>query len=129
MGNSRAVHYACALTALAFLGGCNWGRDGTTSEVQQQIIDGDMRLLESNSQQDLKIAELERKVAMLERDLASLDSAHSSLQSTVNNNANAANDNALRDMTSRGACGTERVDYPNGSWTFRNRKCTKADLR
>lgn len=118
-----------AVVAFVILTGCNLGRDGVTSELQQEIADGDSRLIQENLRQDAKIADLERKLAMFERDILAIDRAHSSLQDTVNNNANAANSNALGDMTARGACGRERVDYPDGSWTFRNKKCSKADLK
>jgi len=85
--------------------------------------------MQYNLSQDAKIADLERKVAMLERELEIIDGARESLRETVNKNAAVANDNALQNMTKSGACGTERVDYPDGSWTFRNRKCTKADFK
>jgi len=129
MGNSRAFHYASAFAAYALLTGCDYPRAWSKSDIQGMIVDAEQPVMRRNIEQDAKIADLERKVNMLETKLDIVDGERESLRKTVNNNADIANDNAIRAMTSRGACGTERVDYPDGSWSFRNRQCTKADLR
>lgn len=51
------------------------------------------------------------------------------LRKTVTANAKAANSNSLRDMTSRGACGTEIYYDEAGVPRQRYRECKQADLR
>lgn len=53
---------------------------------------------------------------------------HDSLSKIVSGNAKVANANATRDMTSRGACGTEYVPAGNGGWVLANKRCTDRDL-
>lgn len=76
-----------------------------------------------------KSEDLEKQIAGV-RNLAILTSeGHESLVKTFNGNVDRNNAAAVRDMTRRGACGTEAVNYPNGGVVYRNKDCTLKDLR
>lgn len=76
-----------------------------------------------------RVNELERQMESLKAVVAENVAAHESLRKTFNSNVQKDNNEAVRDMTRRGVCGTERVNYQDGGWAFRNRECTLKDLK
>lgn len=128
MGNPRLVHYACALAASTLLTGCDIPHAWRESEIDEKIADRTFLNTQHDIEQSAKIADLERKVAHLEGDIAALELAHDKLIGTVNKNAEVNNSNAIKDMTRRGACGTDLVQTAPGVFYNQPRKCTKADL-
>lgn len=75
-----------------------------------------------------KLTETQHELSTVRRLALSTSDAHDSLVKTFNGNVKIENEAAARDMTRRGRCGTERVDYPNGGVAWRNRECTVKDL-
>lgn len=76
-----------------------------------------------------RVNELERQIDGLKEVVAQNAAAHESLRKTFNGNVQKDNDEAVKDMTRRGVCGTERVNYNDGSYVMRNKECTLKDLR
>lgn len=76
-----------------------------------------------------RVTDMEEQISSLRSLVLSLDDAHEGLRKVVNQNARASNEDAVRDMTRRGACGTEQEWLPSGGYIIRNRQCTLADLR
>lgn len=131
MGHSRSFHYACAFAASFLVSGC---KQQIQRDEVEQIAErhSDVALTEALNE----IARLERKLEAIEPRIVYLESiekinskAIDGVSAQVSNNAKVANDNALKDMTAAGACGKDRVDFPDGSWTVRNRQCTLKDMR
>lgn len=124
-----------AIIALLLLAGC-----GEASSDSDQI---EADLHEVRSQAAGNRADIDRLEADLEARLEVLEKAHDNLVEIVSHNADianqnanvisenakAANQNSLRDMTRRGACGTESVSLPNGGVVLRNKECTEKDMR
>lgn len=106
MGYPRALRYACAFAAIAGLTGCNpSARKTDIDDVRAEM-----------SALAVRVDDLEAQVSDLEGQLADTRKAGietavraHNLGVTVNSNARIANENALREMTRRGACGTEVV--------------------
>ena len=118
-----------------FLGGCGDQAAVTRGDVKRMLNEQAIMHSAVVTPEMQRIAELEQKVRALEGDNAANTKAISNLYDQIsrtlkllNSNADVANENAAKDMTRRGACGTERVAYPDGSWTVRNRTCTVKDL-
>lgn len=78
---------------------------------------------------ELRLIEMERKLEFAEGDIKSAFEAQDRLRKVVNTNADIENRQAVREMTARGACGTETIQYPNGGWSVRNKECTLKDLK
>ena len=132
MGYPRALRHACAFAAIVGLTGCNPpARQSETAELRNNI-----------TALQARVSALENRNAQLEADVSAVRAVANagvadinSLRGTVNNNADVSNRNAIRDMTRRGACGTEaRPIYDNSDpprrvgTTYANKECTLADL-
>jgi len=79
----------------------------------------------------LQVTELERQVRELKENDTKQDAFTtetwnqlSSLRKTFNENVDLDNKKTLAAATARGVCGTETVQFADGSWTTRNRECT-----
>lgn len=95
-----------------------------------------MDALNKANRQETKIAALEQKAEDLQvqingvRDLAlSNYKAHESLRKTFNGNVDEENKARAARLTASGYCGKEQVNYPDGSWSMRNKECTTKDLK
>lgn len=78
---------------------------------------------------ETRIIGLERKMEFAEGDIARSTKVQDRIVETFNKNVDMDNRQSVREMTARGACGTERVDFEDGGWTIRNKECTLKDLR
>ncbi len=129
----RKAYLGFTLCACLIVAGCGdsapktWSRD-EIADIAGDTYD-DTALLAKLQDMETRVAELERKAAFQEAYAEAISKDLDSVSGQVSRNAKVANDNALRDMTNAGACGRERVDYPDGSWTLRNRECTLKDMR
>lgn len=130
MGNPCTIHYASALAALISLTGC---KQQVTQEDAEFIAERHSEIALNTARAE--VAQLKTQLGQIELRLAYLESmdkinskAIEGVSARVSHNATVANNNALKDMTADGVCGRERVDYPNGSWIIRNRKCTLDDM-
>ncbi|MEW9855903.1 hypothetical protein [Novosphingobium sp. M1R2S20] len=92
--------------------------------------------VKSVQRMDVRLARLEEENRKLKGDMDLLrdwlkaeSDALESLRKTFNHNVNLENSAKVARMTAQGACGTERVEYPDGGWAIRNKECTQKDLK
>lgn len=76
-----------------------------------------------------KLKDIEDRQDRLSNYISAVDGGQEALRKTVNFNAGVNNDNAVREMTRRGACGQQWVQFGNGTYGWQNRECTKDDLK
>jgi len=119
-----------AMLAVLSLPGCDqrrWSREEISEIARESTAysDGNTAL---TMQHDADLKEMRVEIVSLQSQIDALRSSHESLRGTFNNNVDIENSNKARDATARGACGTELVNYPDGSSVWRNKKCEVSDL-
>lgn len=123
----------CFLVLIA-LGGCN-DMPGQLSEERVTAIAA-QQAVAANQAAEARIDKLENENRELQHELSLLtkwvraeSASLDSLRRTFNQNVVIDNKAKVARMTAAGACGVERVNYPEGGWAMRNRECTQKDLR
>lgn len=132
----RRLHLKALLPAVTFaLSACNpWVRRSeaealASAEAHDAAAEAVAPLASRVEELESKIEDLESESRATKESVSSVDSLASSLSQTVARNARISNENAAKDMTLRGACGTEYIQLTNGSWGIHNKTCTVADLK
>ncbi len=123
------MRWALALTLL--LGGCGGGlvtRDEATEIAEDQADASVQGVRTQISDLDAKVDALETRLDGAEAKAAGIDADLNGTRALISQNARAANRNAVKDMTRRGACGTEWVTLSTGGSVSRNKECTDKDL-
>lgn len=119
------------------LGGCNeLTKDSYARSVAE---DAQRRSLDANTEIALLKQELKNMDGRMARQreaqstlynyVHEVDEGQSRLRKTFNGNVEITNQNIIKDMTTRGACGRDWVQWPSGATGWQNRECTKADLK
>lgn len=118
-----------ALLLLAALAGCDQMSDKYARQVAE---DSQRRAMDAQAeveQMKVKLTDMSERQTTLYNYVHAVDEGQTALRKTVNGNADINNENAVREMTRRGACGREWVQYENGGYGWMNNTCTKDDLK
>jgi len=121
-------YLGCILLGLA-VAGCDGVKDTYARSVAE---DAQRRSMDANTDVILlkqKLKDIEDRQDRLSNYISAVDSGQEALRKTVNFNAGVNNDNAVRDMTRRGACGRQWVQFANGTYGWQNKECSKGDLK
>lgn len=94
----------------------------------EEAVKAAQRMDERVTQLEADNQRLQANVEILQRWVDGESKSLESLRKTFNRNVDAQNKAKVLRMTANGACGTERVDYPDGGWSTRNKECTLKDL-
>ena len=111
------------------LAGCDGVKDDYARPVAE---DAQRRSLDTGTEVALlkqKLRDMEDRQSIMGNYIDAVSEGQESLRKTVNHNAVVNNDNAVRDMTRRGACGREWVQFDNGAAGWQNKECRKSDLK
>lgn len=121
------------VTAALVLSGCDdMPRARSKSDIRE-IVQAEagtqIRALELRVQRLESDLESQKSISKIDREFSvSTYNELNSLRKTFNGNVDIENKNKARQMTARGGCGQEWVNYPDGGRAWRNKECTVKDL-
>lgn len=122
------------LLVLTALTGCNempgqLSEERVTAIAAQQAVAANQTAEGRIDKLENENRELQHELSVLTKWVRAESESLDSLRRTFNQNVVIDNNAKVARMTAAGACGTERVTFPEGGWTVRNKECTLKDLR
>lgn len=121
------------IVALVGLSACNGASPAATEEraraiAVREVVDARVAIEDRLDKVEAENRQLSERLTLLHNWIKEDSQNLDSLRKTFNGNVDRTNKAKVARMTAEGACGTERVEYPDGGWITRNKECTLKDL-